>query len=85
MRASAQINQRTTAIDSTLFSSHKLVNVMHLVFAVAEHLFQVLFRNLQPIETLLLLEDLGCFTVERRPIAFPNSTAIHCQLWPCLI
>ena len=76
MGTSAQIDQGTTPVDSALLSGDELVNVVQLVLAVREHLLEVLLRNLQSIETLLLLEDAVGVAVQQRPIGFSDDAAI---------
>lgn len=48
---------------------------MQLVLAVRKHLLEVLLGNLQAVETLLLLENLGCSVVKDLPICLFNNAA----------
>lgn len=59
VRASAEINKGTATVDSAAFAGNELVNIVQLVFAVCEHLLEVLLGDLQTVEALLLFEDTG--------------------------
>ena len=76
VRATAQVNQGTATVDGTLLPGNQLVNVVKLVLAVREHLLEVLFRDLQPIEALLLLEDPGSPAIEGSPVGLAHDTSI---------
>ena len=76
VRTPTQVNQTTTPVYGTLFSSNQLFNVVQLIFAVGEHLPEVLLCDLQPIKALFLLQDRFRFVLERRPIASGDDTAI---------
>lgn len=76
MRSPAQIYQSTAAIDGTLLSSHKLVNIMQLVLAVRKHLLEVLLGDLQSIEALLLLENARGPVLKRRPVGGMQDTTV---------
>lgn len=75
VRTSAQINERTAAVDRTVLSLDQVVDVVQLILAVVEHLLQILFRNLQTIEGLLLFEDFGRLGIERWPICLSDNTS----------
>ena len=64
MRTPTEIDECTTTVHRTLFSSHQLVNIVQLILAVREHLSKILFCDLQSIEALLFLEDSGRFAIE---------------------
>lgn len=76
VRASAEIDQGTATVDGALLSGDQLLNVVQLVFAVREHLPEVLFRDLQSVKALLLLEDFGGLVVQRLPVSFLDDTAV---------
>lgn len=76
MRASAEIDKGTVTIDGAAFAGDELVNIVQLVFAVCEHLFEVLLGNLQSVEALLLLEDTGRLGVKRLPVSLTDNTSI---------
>ena len=76
MRTPTQVNQTTTPVYGTLFSSNQLFNVVQLIFAVREHLPEILLCDLQPIKALFVLQDRLRFVLERRPIASGDDTAI---------
>ena len=75
MRAPAKIDKRTTAIYSALLAGNQLINIVQLVLAVREHFLQVLFRNLQPVKALFVLENSIGLAIDGRPIGFPNNTS----------
>lgn len=60
VRAPAQIDQRSTPVDSALGAvGNALVDEVLLVFAVLEHLEELLFGHLETLEGLLLLDNGG--------------------------
>ena len=44
MRTKAQVNQRSTPINCTSFRRKQILNVVHLVFAVPKHFFEIWYR-----------------------------------------
>jgi hypothetical protein len=76
VRTSAKVDQGTASINRTLFSGHKLVNVVQFIFAVGEHFLEVFFRDLQTVEALLFLEDPRRSAIQGRPVTLSYNTAI---------
>ena len=81
MRASAEIDKGTATVDGAAFTGDELVNIVQLVFAVGEHLLEILLRNLQSVEALLLLEDARRLIVKRLPVSLADNTSVlPCRL-----
>lgn len=60
MRTSAKIDERTASIDCTCGAvGNTLVDEVLLVFAVVEHLKELIFGHFQTLKGLLLLDDRG--------------------------
>lgn len=58
MRTTAQIDQRTAAVNRAESAvGYTLVDEVLLVFAVLEHLKKFIFGHLETLERLLLLDD----------------------------
>lgn len=76
VRTSAKVDQGTTSINRTLFSSHQLVNVVQFIFAVGEHFLEVFLGDLQSVEALLFLKDPRCSAIQGRPVTLSYNTAI---------
>lgn len=68
MGTPTEINKCTTAVDSAAFTSHELVDVVQFVFAVTEHLLEVLFGDFQSVKALLLLKDLQGLGLKLLPV-----------------
>ena len=47
VRASAEIDKGSATVDGAAFTSDELINVVQLIFAVSEHLLEVLLGHLQ--------------------------------------
>ena len=76
MRASAEIDKGTVTIDGAAFAGDELINVVQLVFAVCEHLFEVLLGNFQSVEALLLLEATRRSDVKRFPVGLTDNPSV---------
>ena len=83
VRTPAQVNKSTTSVHGTLFTSHQLVDVVQLIFAVRKHLSKILLCNLQSVKALLFFHDPVRLALEGRPVTLVNDTAIldisHCN------
>lgn len=80
MGAPTEINKCTTAVDSTAFASHELVDVVQFVFAVTEHLLEVLFGDFQSVEALLLLKDLRGLGLKLLPVLLMDNSSIFTRI-----
>jgi hypothetical protein len=76
VRSPTEIDQGTTAVNRALLTRHQLIDIMKLIFAVGEHLLEVLLRDFEAIEALLFLEDTRGLAVQGRPIGFTNDAAV---------
>jgi hypothetical protein len=76
MRASAEIDKGSATVDGAAFTGDELINVVQLIFAVSEHLLEVLLGDLQSVEALFLLEDARGLVVERFPITLANNPSV---------
>lgn len=45
MWASAKVDERSASVNSAAFALNEVIDIMHLILAVAEHLLQVLFGH----------------------------------------
>jgi hypothetical protein len=75
MRASAEIDKGSATVDGAALASDELVNVVQLIFAVCEHLLEVLLGDLQSVEALLLFKDARRLGVERLPVSLTDNTS----------
>lgn len=76
VRASAEIDKGTATVDGATLAGDKLINIVQLVFAVCEHLLEVLFGNIQTVEALLLLEDTCSLSVKCLPVRLLDNLSV---------